>query len=84
MACFPGLQELLCWMKPRKESLIVHMDGIHRSAIGELEEAFITSSSRGVLPVQQIDETLFGAPGPITKCLSDRYQVRIGQEIQPI
>ena len=68
----------------RKESLIVHMDGIHRSAIGELEEAFITSSSRGVLPVQQIDETLFGAPGPITKCLSDRYQVRIGQEIQPI
>jgi len=57
-----------------------------------LEEAFITSSSRGILPVKQIDEVHIGSgkpvgpgqPGPITKRLMDCLENRIRNEVEEI
>ena len=48
---------------------------LKREQIPALSEAFITSSSRGIVPVIRIDEVPVGEgrPGPITKNLLDRY-----------
>ncbi len=45
---------------------------------GRFAEAFITSASRGIVPVVEIDGTRIGSgtPGAITKQLMERYDVR--------
>lgn len=54
----------------------VRMEGVLVSKIDRLEEAFITSASRAVLPVVNIDGTIIGngVPGPRTLQLLDAYQ----------
>lgn len=50
------------------------------------DEAFITSSSRGVLPVTEIDNIPVGSgePGVITRKLMELYDQRVLAEVQPI
>jgi len=50
------------------------------------EEAFITSSSRGLLPVRQIDQTVIGTtcPGPMTRALMDTYSTVLEEQIETI
>jgi len=56
------------------------------SEINEIEEAFITSASRGILPVSIInDETIAnGLPGRITKSLMRCYEKTILEELEHI
>ncbi len=51
-----------------------------------IQEAFLTSVSRGVLPIRQIDEFMIGdgRPGPITLTLGSRLQAAIEAELEPI
>ena len=49
-----------------------------------LSEAFITSSTRGVVPVRQIDDCEIPAPGPITAEISRRYQDWIYSHAEPL
>ncbi|WP_054521493.1 aminotransferase class IV [Thermanaerothrix daxensis] len=51
-----------------------------------LEEAFITSSSRGVLPLVRIDEITIGngSPGVITRSIACLYALRVEQMVEPI
>lgn len=37
------------------------------------QEAFLTSTRRGVLPINRVGEHDLGEPGPITKCLHEAY-----------
>jgi len=64
--------------------LIFH--GIHLDEIPGLQESFITSTSRGVLPVVKIDETLIGSgqPGQITQKLMKDYLKTVEELIAPI
>ena len=50
-------------------------DAIHMDDLPNLEEAFITSSSRGVIPVIEIDDQTFGdgGPGPRTMAIRSAY-----------
>jgi len=52
----------------------------------EIDEAFITSSSRGIVPVVQIDDVTIGqgSPGPTTKQLSQAYEARVVEEAEKI
>lgn len=54
--------------------------------IDHFDEAFITSTSRSVLPVTQIDSLLVsgGQPGPITQRLMTLYEQQVLAEAQPI
>ncbi len=52
----------------------------------ELTEAFLTSVSRGVLPVVRIDEATIGdgRPGPVTRELGRRFDALVEREAEPL
>jgi branched-chain amino acid aminotransferase len=67
-----------------KEVLARGEGPILRSAVPELQEAFITSVSREVLPVVKIDGTTIGGgkPGPLTRELIKRFGAAVEGELE--
>ena len=59
----------------RGSGLDILYHALKREQVPALDEAFITSSSRGIVPVIQIDDVTVGEgrPGSVTKQLSDLY-----------
>jgi branched-chain amino acid aminotransferase len=59
---------------------------VTRDDLPTLEEAFITSVSRAVLPLVAIDGTKIGAgvPGPQTRRIMERFSAHIESELEPI
>lgn len=51
-----------------------------------LDEALLTSASRGVVPVVRIGEVTInrGVPGPITQRLRARYEAQVEAELEPL
>lgn len=66
--------------------LPVRLEPIAVRDLARVDEAFITSVSRGVLPVTAIDDRVIGSgvPGPITRDLGSRYAAAIDRELEPI
>lgn len=60
--------------------------GFSAEDIQSIQEAFITSASRGVLPVSFIDDQVVGegSPGPITLAIMGKYEQRIIQLLTEI
>jgi branched-chain amino acid aminotransferase len=54
--------------------------------LAEASESFITSASRGILPVVRVDEVWIGRgrPGPLTGELRARFQAQVEREAQPL
>lgn len=54
--------------------------------LGTIEEAFITSSSRGVLPIVRVDKRDIGNgyPGLITQTIARLYDLSVDRMIEPI
>jgi branched-chain amino acid aminotransferase len=52
----------------------------------EVAESFITSASRGILPVVRIDETWIGSrrPGDVTRTLRARLEELVAREAEPL
>lgn len=63
----------------------VKLESVHLDQIPELEEAAISSSSRGVVPVIQIDDRSVGVgkPGAVVKQLMRGYQDHVERSIKP-
>lgn len=57
---------------------------VHQSDIPNLQEAFITSSSRGIVPVIQIDDTRIGSglPGNQTLAIREQYLNWVDENIE--
>ena len=49
-----------------------------QSELPELSELFITSTSRGVVPVNRVDDLRYVAPGPITAQIAAAYRGMLG------
>jgi branched-chain amino acid aminotransferase len=81
-----GITRTLVLDEANKAGVPVHLNGILLNEIHLLDEAFITSSSRGVLPVTTIDNIRIstGSPGEITKLVMERYRRRVEVEIREI
>ncbi len=68
----------------------LHIKTIYESVnikdISKLNEAFITSTSRNIMPVKRINDILIGtnSPGPITRQLMDQIEKRIKSETEVI
>jgi branched-chain amino acid aminotransferase len=62
----------------------VKLETVNINNISSLDEAAISSSSRGLVPVVQIDEHNVGnsRPGPITKRVLKSYNVYVSREIR--
>jgi branched-chain amino acid aminotransferase len=81
-----GITRALVINEAKNAGVPIHLERVTRSQIGELSEAFITSSGRAVLPVTRIDQFQVGTgnPGKLTRELLARYLARIDREIEPI
>ncbi|OGO36673.1 MAG: hypothetical protein A2W35_21050 [Chloroflexi bacterium RBG_16_57_11] len=64
----------------------LRLDPPPRDDIISFNEVFITSSSRGVLPVRQIDQSRIGidCPGPIPRRLMAAYLTSLEDQIEPV
>jgi branched-chain amino acid aminotransferase len=70
----------------RGRGLPVQYQPLKRDDLTALAEAFITSSSRGIVPVIQIDNVTVGEgrPGPVTEELMDAYAAYVREHAEPI
>ena len=66
--------------------LSVSLEPVGVDRAGDLSEAFITSASRGVVPVVSIDGRLVGQgrPGEWTGRIADRYEARAEERAEPL
>jgi branched-chain amino acid aminotransferase len=66
--------------------LEVKYASLKKDRIGSVHEAFITSSSRGIVPVIKIDQIMIGQgrPGPITKELISDYETYVIERAEKI
>lgn len=66
--------------------LPVKMEAVHISDLANLSEAFLTSSSRGIIPVVEIDGVTIGTGtlGTYTQRLYDAYQIWLGKHLLPL
>jgi branched-chain amino acid aminotransferase len=66
--------------------LPVRKDAVHLSEIPTLDEAFITSASRGIVPVVEIDSIQIGdgTPGPQTKALREAYLAWVAAHLEEL
>jgi branched-subunit amino acid aminotransferase/4-amino-4-deoxychorismate lyase len=70
----------------QRKEIPLSLEPIHLNQLSALEEAFITSSSRGVMPVCQIDRQAVGngEPGPVTHSLIQAFKLAILEQAEPI
>jgi branched-chain amino acid aminotransferase len=66
--------------------LAVNESPIHVIELNQLSEAFLTSASRGIVPVVEIDKITIGAgtPGPMVAALREAYQAWVAQNLQEL
>ncbi|MBN1231341.1 MAG: aminotransferase class IV [Anaerolineales bacterium] len=64
----------------------IHFQAVNRSQIPDLQEAFITSSSRGIIPVVRIDQTVLGngKPGERTIRLMKAFEKWVNDQLAPV
>lgn len=79
-----GITRALVLEEAADEGLTIHLEGLPVAELPTLDEAFITSSGRAVLPVVEIDGRPVGSgePGPITRRLLERYNARVAREVE--
>ncbi len=82
----PGITREMVLTILRDREIPVVFEGIRLEEINRIQEAFITSASRGVLPLVQIDDTVIGSglPGPLTQPLMKAYEQAVEERVEPI
>jgi branched-chain amino acid aminotransferase len=75
----PGVTRRLVLKLAREHGLPVLYRALALKQLAGIDEAFLTSSSRGILPVVSIDDVQVGQglPGPHTRQLMERYDVYV-------
>lgn len=70
-----GVTQRFCIMLAKELGLAIDKRGVNLAEIEQLEEAFLTSSSRGVVPIVRIQGRTIanGRPGPWTQQLRKAY-----------
>ena len=68
----------------REMNIPLRLEPVRLSQIADLDEAFISSTSRAVLPIRQIDGTVMkeAVPGTLTRLLMDKFAEKLSSEIE--
>ena len=66
--------------------LPVRLSGVRLDDLPALEEAFLSSSSRGLLPVVKVDEQVIGSgrPGPFTHALGEAFERYVERHLEAL
>jgi branched-chain amino acid aminotransferase len=66
--------------------IILRRDAVHLNEIPQLDEAFLTSSSRGVIPIIEIDDIQIGegVPGPRTMAIRRAYSRWVEEQLEEL
>ncbi len=75
----PGITRRLLLEVARQEGIVVALEPLRADSLGEADEAFISSTTREVLPVVRIDGAPVGAgrPGPLTLRLLAAFRHKV-------
>lgn len=81
-----GVTRSLALQAAGRLNIPVQLEPVSLADLPCLDEAFITSASRGLLPVCQIDQALIGkaCPGPFTHQLMHAFQAMVQEQLEPI
>jgi branched-chain amino acid aminotransferase len=81
----PGVTRSLV-LEVARSVLPLARTAVRLGQLAEVTECFITSASRGILPVVRIDEAWIGArrPGAVTRELRARFGEQIEKEAEPL
>jgi branched-chain amino acid aminotransferase len=81
-----GITRTFALIAAQKLGIKIHLSPIKIQQLGLLEEAFITSASRSILPVQKIDQVVIGTgkPGSLFYQLSVQFDQLIEKELEEI
>ena len=68
-----------------RRTLPVRLDALSVDRLGEVSEAFLSSATRGVVPIRAIDAVTFPhAPGPFTSAITAAYEHRLTELLRPL
>jgi len=79
-----GVTRSLVFESLDRAGIPLSLEPVHLSELVNLEEAFITSSSRSVLPVCQIDAIQLGEPGPLTRQIMQQFAALVNEQIESL
>jgi branched-chain amino acid aminotransferase len=70
----------------RAQGIPLHLEGIPVEGVADLDEAFLTSTSRAVLPIREIDGHIIGAgaPGEVTRAIMAAFQEQIDKNVETV
>lgn len=70
----------------QSQGIPIRFVGVDVNTIADVDEAFLTSTSRAVLPVREINGEVIdgGHPGNITRAIMAAFQVTINQNLEPV
>ncbi len=82
----PGITRTFILDEAERAGVVVRLQAPQLEWLPELDEAFISSASRAILPVTRIDEITIGdgTPGAVSRLLLERYQSRLQREIENV
>ena len=67
----------------REEGLTVRAEPLPMSILHQAQEVFITSSTKDVMGIHAIGDTLIPAPGPVTARAAEIFARRSAQHLDP-
>jgi len=81
-----GITRAIVLDAAKKIPIEVCLTPVSLQEIEQLEEAFLTSASRAVLPVRQIEQTVIGTgeAGQVTRRISEAFQTHIEEDLEEI
>lgn len=71
--CLPGVTRLLVLQACRDFNIACNEEPIPLSLLERCEEAFLTSATRGVHPIERLNTRVLKVPGPITVRVQNAY-----------
>lgn len=79
----PGITRSLVIELARGLGLLVREQNARVDALDQIDEAFLTTSVRSVVPIRSIAAVKLGSPGPLTKAIAEAYEAHCQANAAP-